>query len=89
VLVKDRWINPREQVLNVSIACRRYGPSKSAVDRCLTFFTTSLVESRRETGWGPTYRSASVLRIESGIPFFSRVVTQSDSVDGWQKVAMR
>jgi hypothetical protein len=28
VSVKDRWVGPREQVLNVPIACRRYGPDK-------------------------------------------------------------
>jgi hypothetical protein len=28
VLIKDRWVGPREQVLNVSIICQRYGPSK-------------------------------------------------------------
>jgi hypothetical protein len=28
VSVKDRWVDPREQVLNIPIACRRYGPSK-------------------------------------------------------------
>jgi hypothetical protein len=28
VSVKDRWVSPREQVLNVPIACRWYGPGK-------------------------------------------------------------
>jgi hypothetical protein len=28
VSVKDRWVGPREQVLNVLITCRCYGPGK-------------------------------------------------------------
>jgi hypothetical protein len=28
VLVKDRWVHPREQVLNIPIACQRYEPGK-------------------------------------------------------------
>jgi hypothetical protein len=28
VLVKDRWVGPREQVLNVTITCWCYGHSK-------------------------------------------------------------
>jgi hypothetical protein len=28
ISVKDRWVGPRKQVLNVLIACRRYGSSK-------------------------------------------------------------
>jgi hypothetical protein len=26
--VKDRWVDPRKQVLNIPIACRCYGPGK-------------------------------------------------------------
>jgi hypothetical protein len=26
--VKDRWVDPREQVLNVPITCQRYGSGK-------------------------------------------------------------
>jgi hypothetical protein len=28
VSVKDQWIDPHEQVLNILIAYRRYGPDK-------------------------------------------------------------
>jgi hypothetical protein len=28
VSVKDKWVGPREQVLNILIACWFYGPSK-------------------------------------------------------------
>jgi hypothetical protein len=28
VLVKDRWVGPRDQVLNVLTTCWSYGPSK-------------------------------------------------------------
>jgi hypothetical protein len=45
VSVKDRWVDPREQVLNVPIACRCYGPGKPSswlsTEACL-FPTTSL-----------------------------------------------
>jgi hypothetical protein len=30
VSVKDQWVGPREQVLNVPIACGVYGPIKSS-----------------------------------------------------------
>jgi hypothetical protein len=72
VSVKDRWVSPCEQVLNVPIACRRYGSTKPS-SRPLTddwlcphYFNGCL---RRETGYGPTDRSVSVLWIVSGALF--------------------
>jgi hypothetical protein len=61
--LNDQWVHPREQVLSVPIACYWYGPSKpsslSSTDAWL----------KRETGYGPVNRSASVLWIVSGAPF--------------------
>jgi hypothetical protein len=43
--VKDRWVGPREQVLNVSIACRRYvsGKPTSWLSTEACFFLTALL----------------------------------------------
>jgi hypothetical protein len=64
--VKDRWVRPCEQVLNVSIACQRYGPSKPnsllSTEAWLNPIT-SLVEIGRETGWRHTDQSVGVLRV--------------------------
>jgi hypothetical protein len=57
MLVKERGVGTCEQVLNVSIACRRYGlskPSSLLSTEAWLKPTTSLVESGRETEWGPT-----------------------------------
>jgi hypothetical protein len=53
VSVKDRWVGPHEQVLNVPFVCRRYGPGKPSSLLSIEAWlkpTTSLVESGRETG---------------------------------------
>jgi hypothetical protein len=45
VSVKDRWVDPREQVLNVPIACLCYGPGKPSSwlsTEAYLFPTTSL-----------------------------------------------
>jgi hypothetical protein len=53
VLVEDRWVGPREQVLNVLIACRKYGPGKPGIQlsmkTCL-FPTTSLAVMGEKLG---------------------------------------
>jgi hypothetical protein len=66
VSVKDRCVGPHEQVLNVPITCERSGPDKPSSLLSIEAWlkpTTSLVESGRETGWGPGDRSASVLEL--------------------------
>jgi hypothetical protein len=45
VSVKNRWVGPREQVLNVLIACWWYGPSK-LMQQCTHLVETSLPYSR-------------------------------------------
>jgi hypothetical protein len=69
---KDRWVGPREKVLNVPIACRRYGPGKPSSWPsteewfCPHYFNGCL---GRETGYGPVDRSPGVLWIVSGALF--------------------
>jgi hypothetical protein len=58
VSVKDRWIDPHEQVLNVPIACW-YGFAPTA----------SMVASGRETGYGPVDQSVVMLWFVSGAIF--------------------
>jgi hypothetical protein len=63
---------PREQVLNVPIACWCYGPSKPmqpVVKRCLDLITTSMVLLGEKLGDGPADRSTGVLGIISGALF--------------------
>jgi hypothetical protein len=70
--VKDRWVEPREQVLNVPIACWRYGPDKSSSWSstecwlCLHYLNGCL---GREIGYEPADRLAGVLWIVSGALF--------------------
>jgi hypothetical protein len=56
VLIKDRWVSPREQVLNILIACRRYEPgnpsSRLSIEACL-FPTTSLTIMGEKLGTDP------------------------------------
>jgi hypothetical protein len=87
VLVKDRWVDPREQVLNVPIACWWYGPSKPSSRPstegwlCPHGFNDYL---RRETGYRPVDRSAGVLWIMSGA-LFSGAVALLNSIDDYVK----
>jgi hypothetical protein len=68
VSVKDRWVGPREQVLNVPIACRRYVPdkpsSRSSIESWLYphYFNGCL---GREAEYESMDRSAVVLWIGS------------------------
>jgi hypothetical protein len=70
--VKDRWVAPREQVLNVRIACWWYRATKPCsllsiyACFCPHCFNGWL---GRETGYGPTDRLAGVSWIVSGAPF--------------------
>jgi hypothetical protein len=72
VSIKDRWVGPREQVLNVPIACRCYGSGKPS-SRPPTegwlyphYFNDCL---GRETGYGSMNRSANMLWIVLGTLF--------------------
>jgi hypothetical protein len=51
----DRWVGPHEQVLNVPIACRCYGPGKpSSWLSTEAFFPHCLIDCcGREAGYGP------------------------------------
>jgi hypothetical protein len=72
VSVKDRWVEPHEQVLNVPNACWWYGPSKpsSVQSSDARLYPHCFIGwLGRETGYGPVGRSAGVLWIVSGAPF--------------------
>jgi hypothetical protein len=72
VSVKDRWVGPREHVLNIPITCWRYGPSKpSSMSSTDAWFCPHCLIGwlGRETGYGPMDRSAGVMWIVSGALF--------------------
>jgi hypothetical protein len=87
VPVKDRWVGPREQVLNVPIVYRRYGPDSPSSQPstegwlCPHYFNGCI---GREIGYGLVNRSAIVLWIRSGA-FFSGAVALLNSVDDYAK----
>jgi hypothetical protein len=69
VSVKDRLVGPHEQVLNVLIACRCYGPDKPScwlsIKACL--FPHYLIGCcGRDVGYGPMDQTAIEIRIVSG-----------------------
>jgi hypothetical protein len=63
VSVKDRWVNPHEQVLNVPITCFIYWPSKPmyhVVNRYLAFITASMVVLGEKLGGEPVDHSVGL-----------------------------
>jgi hypothetical protein len=78
VLVKDQWVGPREQALNVPIACRWYGPGKPSSMLSIDVWLCPVLHwlAQRETVYGPADRSAGVLWIMSGALF----LRSSDSI---------
>jgi hypothetical protein len=90
VSVKDRWVGPREQILNVPITCRCYGSGKPSswlsIEACL-FPTTSLVVMGEKLGTNPWIRHP----LSCGLcrdPFFSGVVICTNLLMTSRKVAM-
>jgi hypothetical protein len=89
VSVKDRWVGPREQVLNVSITCRRYGPgmpnSRLSIEACL--FPTALLAVMGEK-LGTGLRTGQSTCCELGrepfflgaVDFFSNLLTTTRKV---------
>jgi hypothetical protein len=66
VLVKDRWVGPREQVLNVSIACWWLWPSKpSSLSSTETWLkpTALLVGSGEKLGMDPHIGQSACYRL--------------------------
>jgi hypothetical protein len=66
--IKDRSVGPREQVLNVPIACRWYVPGmpSSQLSTELNFFSLLFDCCGREAGYGPADQMVIVLWIVSG-----------------------
>jgi hypothetical protein len=68
-VVKDRWVSPREQVLNAPIVCQCYGPGKpsSWLSTEAYLFPHCLIGCcGREAGYGPVDQTAIELWIVSG-----------------------
>jgi hypothetical protein len=90
VSVKDRWVCPREQVLNVPIACRRYGHNKPSsrlsIEACL-FPTASLTVMGVKLGTDSRTDQPSCCGLGRE-PFFLRAVDLFKSVDDYVKVAI-
>jgi hypothetical protein len=88
VLVKDRSIGPRDQVLNISIAYWCYGPSKPSIQPLIDAWLYPhcfIGWLRREDGYEPMDRSAA----HCGLcreRFFLGVVGLLNSVDESLKV---
>jgi hypothetical protein len=85
--VKDRWVGPREQVLNVPIAYWCYGPSKpsslTSTEGGLTP-TTSIIGLREKLGMNPWMGKPSCCRLGRE-PFYSGAVALSIIVDDFVK----
>jgi hypothetical protein len=85
--IKDRWVGPHEQVLNILIACRCYEPGKPrswlSIEACL-FPTASLAIVGEKLGTDPRIRWLSSCGLCQE-PFFSGAVDLYKSVDNFVK----
>jgi hypothetical protein len=85
--IKDQWVGPREQVLNIPIACQCYGLGKPSswltTETCL-FPTASLAVVGEKLGTDPQIRRSSSCGLcrES---FFSGAVDLYKFVDDFMK----
>jgi hypothetical protein len=87
VLVKDRWVGPREQVLNILIAYRCYGPGKtSSLTSTDDGFTpiASMAGSGEKLGTNPWIGQLWCCGLYQE-PFFSIAVGVSIAVDDFAK----
>jgi hypothetical protein len=87
VLVMDQCVSPREQVLNVPIACRRYESGKPSswlsTETCL-FPTASLAAMGEKVGMDPRIGQPSCCRLFRE-HLFSGAVDLFKSVDDYTK----
>jgi hypothetical protein len=87
VSVKDRWVGCHEQVLNVLIACRCYGPGKtSSLPSIEGGFTptASMAGSGEKRGTDPLVDQLLCCELCRG-PFFLGAVALSIAVDDFAK----
>jgi hypothetical protein len=87
VSVKDRWVDPREQVLNVLIAYRCYEPGKpSSLPSIEGGFTptASMADSREKLGTDPLIGQPACCGLCQE-PFFSGAMALSIIVDNFVK----
>jgi hypothetical protein len=87
VSVKDRWVGPREQVLNVLIACQRYVPgnpsSLSSTEGGFTV-TASMAILGEKLGTDLQIGQLTCFGLCQG-PFFLGAVALSIAIDNFQK----
>jgi hypothetical protein len=87
VSVKDRWVGRRKQVLNVLIACQRYGPGKpsSRLSTEAWLFPTAsltiLAEKRGTDPWTGQLACCGLCRKS----FFLGAVDLYKSIDDYMK----
>jgi hypothetical protein len=87
VSIKDRWVGPRKQVLNVPIVCRWYEPDKPSswlsTEACL-FLTVSLAVVEEKLGTNPWIRWLLSCGLCREL-FFSGAMDLYNSVDDFIK----
>jgi hypothetical protein len=90
VSVKDRWVGPREQVLNVPIAYQCYGPSKpSSLPSIESGFTPTAQWLAQERNWVRTCGSDGRRAIDCvGSPFSREMWLCSSLLMTAQRVAI-
>jgi hypothetical protein len=89
VSIKDGWVGPREQVLNVLTTYQRYEPDKPSSLVLIDAWLSPLLWLRvGEKLDGDPQISQPVCWDVVGNSFFSGVVTLSNSIIGKRKVAM-
>jgi hypothetical protein len=87
LLIKDRWVDPYEQVLNVLIVCQRYGPGKpSSLPSTEGGFTptASMAILREKLGMDPRIGQPACCGLCQEL-FFSGAVALSIIVDDFMK----
>jgi hypothetical protein len=87
VSVKDRWVGPCEQVLNIEIACQRYGSGKpinlQSTEGRFTL-TASMTVLGEKLGTGPRIDQPTCCGL-CREPFFSGALALSIAVDDFTK----
>jgi hypothetical protein len=87
VSIKDWWVGPHKQVLNVLILYQRYGPSKSSSwlsTKVYLFSTASLATMGEKLGIDPRTSQPMYYRLGQE-PFFSGAVDLFKSIDDYMK----
>jgi hypothetical protein len=85
--IKDRWVGPSEQVLNILIACQKYGPGKRSSQLSIEdylFHTASVAVIGEKLGTDLWIGQSSCCGL-GWEPFFSGAVDLFKSIDDYAK----